>query len=132
MLRDVDCRAAVLAAEGEALREPQDHEDDSCGDADLRVCWQHSDQHRRKSHHRDRHEEGVFAADDVPESSEEHSAKGANEEAGGVGGERRERGGRRVIAWKEDRREERRECRVEIEVVPLDDGPGRSGRDHER
>src|SRR5262249_41466510 len=53
-----------------------------------------------------------------------------DEEARGVGRKGREQRGRVVAGWEEERRKERRERCVEIEVVPFEDGADRRGKDH--
>ncbi len=125
VLGHVDRRTAVLTAEGQALGETEEQEDRWREDADRLVRRQEADDDGRDAHDRDRHQERVLASDDVADPAEDDRAKGPDEEARGVGGERRQerRGG--VGAREEDRRQERREGRVEIEVVPLDDRPGR-------
>ena len=74
------------------------------------------------AHHQDGDEEGVFAADDVADAAEDQGAEGAHQEAGRVGGEGRQQRGGVVAGRKEQCGEERRQRRVEIEVVPFEDG----------
>ena len=81
MLRDVDGRAAVLAAEREALKKTQRDEDDRREDADLRVRRQKADEDGRETHDRDGDQERVLAADDVPERTEEDGAERPDEKA---------------------------------------------------
>ena len=84
VLGDVDRGAAVLAAEGQALEQPQDHQDGRREDADLRVGRQKADQGGRAAHDRDGQQEGVLAADDVADAAEDHRAERSDGEAGAV------------------------------------------------
>ena len=132
VLGDVDRRAAVLAAEREALREPQRDEQDRREDSDLLVRRQQADEGGRKAHHGDRHEERELAADDVADPAEDGGAERPHREPGAERGERRQQR-RRVVALREELGgEERHEDAVEVEVVPLDHGADRRGSDHER
>src|SRR5262249_35376876 len=54
---------------------------------------------------------------------------GPHEEPGGIRHERREKRGRRVARGKEESGEERRQRRVDVEVVPLENGPEGRGED---
>src|SRR6185369_5704209 len=71
MLGDVGRGAAVLAAEREALGETQGDEEDRRRPADRREARQQADQERRAAHHHDGDEEGVLAADQVADASED-------------------------------------------------------------
>jgi hypothetical protein len=70
--------------------------------------------------HDDRDEEGVLAADQITDPAEHERAERPDQEARGVGRERREQRRGVVPLGEEQRREERRERGVEIEVVPLE------------
>ena len=83
----------------------------------------------RHAHHEDGDEERVLAADQVADAPEHQRAERPHEEARGVGGESGEQRGGLVALREEQGREERRERRVEIEVVPLEDGSERRGED---
>ena len=98
MLGDIDRRAAVLAAEREALEEAERHEQDRRGDADLAVVRQQADQEGRAAHDEQRDEEGVLAADQVADAAEDERAEGAGGESRAEGRQRREQRGRRVAA----------------------------------
>src|SRR4030095_1597292 len=74
-------------------------------------------------------QEGVLAAHQVADASEQQRAERPHQEAGGVGGERREQRGGLVARREEQRGEERRQHCVEIEVVPLEYGTQR-GREN--
>ncbi|CAG9187435.1 hypothetical protein LMG23994_06880 [Cupriavidus pinatubonensis] len=70
MLGHVGDRAAHLAAEREALQQPQQHQQHGGCDADLLVGGQHANADRGNAHQQDGDEEGVFAADEVAQPSE--------------------------------------------------------------
>ena len=120
MLGDIGCGAAVFTAEREALTQAQRHQQDGGHPADLRERRQQPDEKCRQTHHHDGHEEGVFASDQVADAAEDQRAERAHQEARRVGGEGRQQRGGVVAGWKEQRREERCERRVEIKVVPLE------------
>ena len=74
---------------------------------------------------------GVFAADQIADAPEDQRAERTDQEARRVGRERRQQR-RRVVARREEQRgEERRQHRVKIEVVPLENGAERRGEDDE-
>src|SRR5262249_8234289 len=62
------------------------------------------------------------------DTAEDQRAERPDEEAGGVGAEGAEQGGGLVARREEQPREERRQDRVQVEVVPLEDG-AHGGRD---
>ena len=97
--------------------------------ADRREGRQQADGERREAHHDDRDEERVLASDEVADAPEEQRAERADQEAGGIGRERRQQRGGVVALGEEQDREERREHRIEIEVVPLEDGAERGSED---
>ena len=82
---------------------------------------QQTDAEGRETHDDDGDEEGVLAADQVADAAEDQRAEGPDEEAGGVGREGRQEGRGLVPLREEERGEERRQGRVEVEVVPLED-----------
>ena len=130
VLRHVGRGAAVLAAEGQPLRQAQQHQDRGRQHPDARVGRQHADRRGRQPHHHDGDEEGVLAADQIPDAPEHQRAERPDQESGRVGGEAGEQRRRRVPLGEEQRREERRQSRVDVKVVPLEDGAERRGEDH--
>lgn len=83
MLRDIRRRAAVLTAEREPLKKPEHDQCDRRRDTDRRVARQHADEGRRGAHDDDRHEERVFAADQIAEPTEQQRTERANEKSRG-------------------------------------------------
>jgi len=128
VLGDVDRRTPVFTAEGQALRQAQDHEDDRREDADLGVGWKDPDKSRRDAHHADGHQERELAPDDVADSAEERGAEGPDREAGPERRQRCQQRRRRIARREELGGEERCQHAVEVEVVPLDDRSGQLKR----
>jgi hypothetical protein len=122
MLGHVGCGTAVLAAEGQSLHQPQQHQDQRGREADRRVGRQEADQDRRDTHEDDRDQEGVLPADKVTDPAEDDCAERTDQEAGRVGAEGAEQGRGLVARWEEQAGEERGQDRVQVEVVPFEDG----------
>ena len=74
-------RAAPLAADGEALQQPADQQQDRGGDADGGVRRQQADREGAEAHHQQRDDEHLLAADPVTEVAEDHAAERAGDEA---------------------------------------------------
>jgi hypothetical protein len=129
VLGDVGGGAAVFAAERQALQQAQRHEEDRRGHADGLVRGQDADQERRGAHDEDGDEEGILAADEVADAPEHERAERPDQEAGGIRRERRQQRRRGVAFREEQAGEERRQRGIEIEVVPLEDGPERRRED---
>jgi hypothetical protein len=73
--------------------------------------------------------ERCTSADDVAHPPEHKSAEGPDQKTGCVGCEARQQCGGVVALGKEQGGEERGESRVEVEVVPLEDGTERRSED---
>jgi hypothetical protein len=124
-------RAAPLAADGEALRDPQHDQQDRCGHPDLLVGGQQPDQEGRDAHRHQRGDEGHLPADLVADVPEDHAAERARDEPDGERAERREGAGERGRAGEELAAEhDHRGQRVDEEVVPLDGGADEAGERH--
>jgi len=87
VLGDVDRGAAVLAAEGEALCQAQEDEDQGRGEPDAGERREQPHERRRQAHHHDRDQERVLAARKVAQPPEEQGAEGAHREADAEEGE---------------------------------------------
>jgi len=130
MLGDVDGRAAIFAAERDALEDPQ-HDEQGRGErAGLRIGRQESDQEGRSAHQANGGEECALAADAVADDSEDERTERAEGESGGEQAERGDQRGRRVERREEGVTDDRRERAEDEEVVPLERGPGGRGDDH--
>ena len=90
VLGHIGRRAAVFAAEREALGEAQRHEQEGGGPADRLECGQQADQEGRAAHHHDGDEEGIFASDQIADAAENDRAERAHQEARRIGREGRQ------------------------------------------
>ncbi len=107
MLCDIRCCPTVLAAERKALQQAKRDEQDWREPADASEGWEHADQEGGAAHDHDGDKERVFAADQVADTSEDHRAERANEEAGGISGKGRQERCRVVTSGEEQGCEER-------------------------
>ena len=130
MFRNVSRRAAVLSTERKPLYEPERYEQHGSRPANRCVSGQQTDQKCGAAHEDNGDQERVFAADKVTDPPEHDCAERTHEEARGIRGKRRHQSGG-FIAWREKQRgKKRRQRRVQIEVVPLEDrAKGRSEYD---
>ena len=87
--------ATPLAADGKALRESQERQQDWGGQADLRVGGQQADQHGRSAHQEQGVHQHPFASDAVSEVAEHHAPEGSGDEADTESGERQQQSQRR-------------------------------------
>ena len=84
-------RAAPLAADGEALQQPADQQQDRGGDADGGVRRQQADREGGDPHHHQRDDQHLLAPDPVTEVAEDDAAERPGDEAERVGAEREQR-----------------------------------------
>ena len=131
MLRDEQHGAAPLAADGEALREAQDHEERRRPVADLVERREASHEERRDADEDDRELQELLATVLVAEVPEDDAAERTGDEADRVGEERGDDGRIRVVRRREhdEVEHERRGGGEEEELVPLDDRSGHRGCD---
>ena len=114
-------RAAPLAADGDALHDAQEHQQDRCPHADLGVGGQQADQGAADAHQGHAQHEHLLAADPVAEVAEHDAAERAGEVAGGERAEAGDGADQRVEVGEEDLVEHDRGGRgVQQEVVVLD------------
>ncbi|EEF93800.1 hypothetical protein CATMIT_01563, partial [Catenibacterium mitsuokai DSM 15897] len=130
VLGHVGRRAAVLAAQRQALQQAQHDQDDRREDAQGRVAGQDADQERRQAHQHDGDQEGVLAPDHVAEPAEHQRAERPHREAGGEGEQGEDELAGLVEAAEELLADDDGERAVQIEVVPLEDGAEAGGEDH--
>ena len=123
--------AAVLAADADALQDPQHDQGDRGPDADLVVRRQQADRGGADAHDQQGQDQHLLAADPVAEVAEDQPADRPGEEPDGEGGEGRELRGRSVQPVEVELVEDQAGGgAVEEEVVPLDGGAdGRGDRD---
>src|SRR5215475_4622078 len=81
MLGDVDRGAAILAADGQSLQHPQGDQNNRREPSGGRVGRRQANPGCRPTHHNQRRQKGMFAADQVADPTEEERAEGPDEEA---------------------------------------------------
>src|SRR5277367_3046838 len=123
VLGDVNGRAAVFTAESEALYEAKPYQHHRRHDAPGGVTGEHADKKCIDAHQRHRHQEGVFAADQVAEMAEDQRAERTDRKAGGKREQREDEPDIRRHVRKEVFCQERAERAVDVKVVPLEYGP---------
>ena len=123
MLGHVRRGAGVLAAEGNALHDAEEDEQQRRADPKDRVAGQEADRRRGRAHHQQRDEERRLASDGVAESAEHERAERADRQPDGVGGEGAEEAEGWLVRRVEVRGNDRREAREDEEIVELDDRP---------
>ena len=115
--------AAPLAANTDALREAQQHQDDRRCDTNLSIGWQSTNQDGRNTDQNQCPHQDVLTAYPVTETTENDAANRARNVTHRVRGEREQDAGHRVIGREKQLREDDG-CggRVDREVVPLQRG----------
>ena len=123
VLSDVDRRAAIFAAERQALEQPQQHKQRRRGDAGGGIGRQHADECGCRTHQRDGDEEGIFAADLVAEIAEQDRAERTHTKARTKCGKAGEGRSGRIVRWKKQRSEQRSKDAVDEEIIPFEHRP---------
>ena len=131
MFGNIDCRAAIFAAQRQALQRAQHQQHDRRGDAGLFEGGQQADAGGRAAHHRDGDQERIFAAHLVPEPAEHQRAQRPEEEADGKGEQAEKELGCGVASGKEQFAQQAGEDAVEEEIIPFEHGAQRAGHDHQ-
>jgi len=129
VLGHVSDRSAVLAAQREALQQTQAQEQNGSSPADGLERGHQADREGREAHDHDRPQERVLAADQVADPAEHECAERPHQESGRINSERGKQSRGVITFGEEQRREERRQRRVQIEVVPFENGAERRGED---
>ena len=123
-------RTTPLAADGEALEQAADEQQDRRSDADGGVRREQADREGRDPHQHQGDDQHLLAADAVTEVAEHHATEGPRDEADRVGAEGEQGRVDRVGLGEEQRSEDQRGGRaVEEEVVPLHGGADQAGED---
>ncbi len=130
MFSDVDCGAAIFAAESNSLRDPKQDEEGGSERSSLGIGRQKPDQECRSAHQADRGQERALAPQPVADDSEDQRAEGAEGEAGGEQAECGDERGRWVESGEEGLADDRREASEDEKVVPLERRPGRRSDDN--
>jgi hypothetical protein len=129
VLGDVHRRAAVLAAEGQALEEAEHEEDRRREDADRRIRRQHADEERRQAHDGERDEERVLASDQIADAPEDDGPERPHDEARGEQRPRLDQRPRRIPGREHQRGHDHGQTSEDVEVVPLDHRAEAGGKD---
>ena len=122
MLCHIDCRATVFTAYRQTLQEPQTDQDDRSGHTNCVGIGQQTDRERGQPHDQDGYEEGVLAANHIPQPAEHQRAEGPHDEPcrkrqQGINQTRSGIGfGKKLL------RNDGRKRSEENEVIPLEDG----------
>src|SRR5260370_2323874 len=120
MLANIDCCAAVLAADGEAVQDA-DHNQCNGGKPSDRLEGRHqSNQRRGTSHDAERYQKCVLPPNDVPNAAEEQGAERTNTEADSNRRKVRDQGKRTVPGEIELEGENRCQAPKYIKIVPFD------------
>ena len=109
-----------LAAEAEALRQPQEHDDKACGKAPRGIGRDDADAERGGGGHEDRREEHAAAPELIAEAAEHEAAERTGEVSDCERRERHHEGHERILAGKERAADLRREDAEDHEVVVLE------------
>ncbi|MDQ0866918.1 hypothetical protein QF036_004499 [Arthrobacter globiformis] len=119
--------AGSLASDGEALNEPEQHQQHGRCDADGRVCGQEPDAGGGDADQQDDEDQQFLASDLVSQDAADDGAEGADEEGHGVAGEHEQQGVVRVAGSQEHERKRsghEGENAVVVELNKNSDAPG--------
>ena len=131
MLGDIGRGTAILAAQRQALQQPQADQDRGCRDSPiLSRGGQEADYEGGKAHDRDGDEEGVLASDQVADAAEDQRAERTDQEARGEGEQGEDVAGGLVELGEELGADDDGKGAVEVEVVPFEHRAQRGGDDH--
>jgi hypothetical protein len=121
--------ARLLAGDGEALQQPEHHQQHGSGDADLVVGGQAADEERRQAHHHERGDEDLLPAQPVTDVTHDERADGSGQIADPERGQGKQRPGRRRRRREEDLAEDQRGSgAVDEEVVILQSASDPGGK----
>jgi hypothetical protein len=123
-------RTAPLAANADALHEPQDGQDDRAPDADPLIGRHQRHEKRRHAHQQQRRDQRRFAADAIAEVPEDGCADRPRHETDGVDRKRFESADERIrVREIQPSEHQSGDGAVEKKVVPLNRRPDRA-REH--
>src|SRR5258708_14505357 len=121
----VDPSPAMLAAQRQALQYTDGDQRDGSKPAGSLKSRHQADEERTSAHHGECNQEGVLAAYEIPDPSEEECAKWPYPKTHEEGGKIRDESERVISCRIELSGKDRRKAAKTIEVVPLDHGPDR-------
>jgi hypothetical protein len=122
VLGDVNRGAAILTAECQALDQPKRDQNDRRGDVPGRIARQQADEEGADAHQGHGDQEGVFAADQIAEATEDQRAERVNCEARCKRQQRENESDIRRHIGEKVFCQEHAERPVDVEVVPFEDG----------
>jgi len=118
MLQNHGTGAGDFAGNGKTLDEAQDNEKDRREHADLLVCRQDADSHRRKAHEEHADDQNCFPAMSVAPVPQEEGADRPGNIANAVCRQRCDDSNGGILRWKEYLREDQgRRCGINKEVI---------------
>ena len=118
MLEDHRTGSGDFSGNRKALDQAQDNEKHRRQHADLLICRQEADEHRRDAHQEHADDQNRLAAMGISPVSENEGADRPGNIAHAVGRQRCNDRDGRIFRWKEDlRKDQRRRCGVDKEVV---------------
>ncbi|MNR43341.1 hypothetical protein D3C85_1619530 [compost metagenome] len=123
MLGNISGCATVLAAQRQALKHAQHHQNDRCSNADTGIGRQQANGKGRQAHQHDGDQEGVLASDHVAQAAEHQRAEGPHQETGGEGHQGKDKGSGVVHTGKELLADDRGQCPIKKKVIPLENCP---------
>ena len=130
MFGDVGRCAAILAPDRQTLQDPQADQNDGGGDADTVRGRQDAHDEGGRTHDQDRHQEGVFASDEIAKAPEYQRTERAHQEAGGEGQQGEDIARRLIELTEELGADDHGKRTVEIKIVPLENRAERRGQDY--
>ena len=123
MLGDIDCRAAIFAAQRQPLQDAQADHDQRRGDTDAGRAGDQADTRGGDPHQRHGDEESVFAPQPVAEETEQDRTERAEAETDRETGPDQQDFQRLVIAREKGCADQRGKRAVDEEIVPFEDRP---------
>ncbi|MCY1424299.1 hypothetical protein D9M71_400360 [compost metagenome] len=123
MLGNISGCATVLAAQRQALKHAQHHQNDRCSNADTGIGRQQANGKGRQAHQHDGDQEGVLASDHVAQAAEHQRAEGPHQETGGEGHQGKDKGSGVVHPGKKLLADDRGQRPIKKKVIPLENRP---------
>ncbi|KCB28921.1 hypothetical protein L543_3218 [Bordetella hinzii L60] len=130
MLGDIDHRAAVFAAHGQALDDAQRQQQDPRQVAGAFIAGQAADQDGRAPHHDHGDQKGVLAAQAVAEIAEQHRPQRPDDKAHRQRAQCGQQGDGGIVLRKKHLAHEDGQRAIDEKVVPLEQRPDRGRHDH--
>jgi len=120
VLGDIDRRTAIFATKRQALQEPKPDEQYRRPNASTGIGRQEPDCCGRPTHQRDRHQESVFAPDQIAEIPKDQCPDRSHAEPGTECRKACQRCRSRIVRREEQPPEQRRQNAVKEEIIPFE------------